>query len=90
MFDTVVKTGGVSHEITFNSVAGTLVKSSTESKFIRFHMDSRLAEMFFDENKPYRGHNSRHKRLNVVVLQVMLCGNDNFLVEYIDIEEKDD
>ena len=68
-----------SHELTFNSISGTLVKSCEESKIIRFHMDSRLASLFFDEQMPRISERSKQQ---IDVLQVMLCSGDNFLVEY--------
>ena len=89
MFDTTsITTGSVSHSVTFNSVAGTLVKSTPDSKFIRFHMESSLADTFFDKDEPCRKEASYpYTKTKVSVLQVMLCGNDQFLVEYLDIKE---
>lgn len=83
MLNTNVK---LNNEITFNSVAGTLIKSCSESKFTRFHMNSDLAAMFFDRSQPHRNKNGYGGiGVEVEVLQVMLCGGDNFLVEYVDV-----
>jgi len=67
----------------FNSVQGTLVKSSPTSKFIRFNMNSIYANNFFNADKPCKDDIEY-----IEVLQVMLCGGDNFLVEYVDIKEQ--
>lgn len=77
MLDTTVY-----NELTFNSIAGTLAKSHPNSKFIRFHMNSKTADRFFHIDKPYKSDYEY-----VEVLQVMICAGDNFLVEYIDIKE---
>lgn len=87
MFDNISYKGGeVNHSVTFNSVAGTLVKSTPKSKIIRFHSTSKMAKMFFDEEKPYRKQDDYPYTVTYVdVLQVMLCGDGEFLVEYLDI-----
>ena len=108
MFNTTsIRTGSthVSNEITFNSVAGTLVKSTPDSKMAMLKMGSDQFTKMFDQNNPTRTfkkhvagygeyrHGSYdsgyHKDIIVPisVLQVMLCGNDTVLVEYIDVEE---
>ena len=108
MFDNtmIVKTtDNSSHTVMFNAVGGTLIKSTPESKIIRFHMNSEMAKEFLDANNPHRKtkekvyYNSsdiRHEgfyykdiTVNITVLQVMLCGGDNFLVEYLDSVCKD-
>lgn len=71
------------NSVTFNSVAGTLVKSCKESKIVRFHQDSPLAKEFFDLSNPH--HVRGNKDIPVTVLQVMLCGDKQFLVEYLEV-----
>jgi hypothetical protein len=76
MLDTTFK-----QNFTFNSVAGTLIKSHKDSKFTRFHLNSSLATRFFDADNPRIG------EVNIVVLQVMLCAKEQFLAEYIDAKD---
>jgi len=93
MFDSIsYKGGNLSHHVTFNSVAGTLVKSSEKSKFMRFHMNSDLAKMVFHRDKPhkYKAPDYPYEKSYIVVLQVMLCGDGEFLIEYIDEEKEED
>lgn len=109
MFNTTsIRTGSthVSNEITFNSVAGTLVKSTPDSKMVMLKMGSDQFTKMFDPSNPTRtytkhiagtgqwkiggGYDNGYDTtvtVNVSVLQVMLCGNDIVLVEYIDVEE---
>ena len=69
----------------FNAVSGTLIKSNPNSKMVRFNMRSSFARNFFDEDKP--SYVSGGEYIDIVVLQVMLCGNEEFLAEFITKEE---
>ena len=66
----------------FNSVSGTLVKSDANSKFLKFEGGSKHANTIFDVVTPYLTYPSSHKNVNVEVLQVMLCGDNTYLLEY--------
>ena len=48
-------------------------------------MSSDYAKTFFSINKPYYLHTSNYSHIYIEVLQVMLCGGDNYLVEYIEL-----
>lgn len=65
--------------IKVNAVSGTLIKTFRKSFFKRFHMNSQMADQVFNKEKPYLG-NSYNE---IVVLQVMLCGDKEFLAELI-------
>lgn len=79
-------------KINVNAVSGTLVKTFRNSYFVRFHMKSTMAEYYFNEKQPYRiekeGYNSNIK-IDIVIIQAMLCGNEEFLVEAIDKKDYD-
>ena len=85
MFDqtTILAKSNTTNISNYNSVGGTLVKSTQGSKIIRFHMDSGLAKTFFNIDKPY--YRKNYDDIYIEVLQVMLCGGDNYLVEYIEL-----
>lgn len=68
-----------SNKLSFNSVSGTLVKSSANSRMIRFHLNSVMADKAFSERP-------RIFDQRVEILQVMLCGEGQFLVEYQPID----
>ena len=68
--------------ITFNSVAGTIVKSTAASKFIRVHTDSPYAKTLFKVGR------SSLDDKPVEVLQIMLCSGGNLLIEYIETTEE--
>lgn len=67
--------------VTFNSVAGTLIKSHGKSRMIRFNMASPRAEEVFSTYQPHI--EIRDKQVNIIVLQTMLCSDKELLVEYI-------
>ena len=86
MFDVTNFKGGNTN-IKFSSVSGIMAKSCPESKFARFHQNSRMAESFFDKNRPHRATGIGYQTRGVTILQVMLCADNNFLVEFIDTME---
>lgn len=63
--------------IKVNSVSGTLAKTLKDSFFVRFHMNSHYAEKIFNDLYP------NINNTPIVVLQVMLCGDKEFLAEVI-------
>lgn len=76
--------------VNINAVSGTIVKNYKDSFILRFHMKSEMAELVFDINPrlktgTYRG--SEYKP--IVVLQVMLCGEQQFLAEIMWKEDFD-
>jgi len=70
----------------FNSISGTLVKSTEKSKFVRCHVTSNLAKYIFDTDMP-RLDEEVYKAKEITVLQVMLCSGDYFLIEYTDLNK---
>ena len=85
MFDqkTILAKSNTTNINNYNSVGGTLVKSTQGSKIIRFHMKSDYAKTFFSIDKPH--YRKGYDDIYIEVLQVMLCGGDNYLVEYIEL-----
>lgn len=67
-----------SQSIKINAVSGTILKNYKDSFIIRFHMKSEYAKHIFDV-EPYLKINNREK--SIVVLQVMLCGDQELLAE---------
>lgn len=65
------------NELKINAVSGTLIKSHPKSRIVRFHMKSGMADTAFSVKQP------KIIGENVVILQVMLCGDKELLVEYI-------
>ena len=65
---------------------GTLQKTHRKSKFIRFHVTSRVAGCVFsdrphlheDEEYPFK------KSEEIVVLQIMCFGDNELLIEYVE------
>lgn len=80
-----------SQSIKINAVSGTIVKNYKDSFILRFHMKSTMAEKILDkEPKLSRSDEYRNNRnYPVVVLQVMLCGNEELLAEVMWKEDFD-
>ena len=66
---------------------GMLQKSHPNSFFKRFHKNSKMADWIFDENPCLQKiieYKDYKKYMDVVVLQVMCFGDNEFLCELID------
>jgi len=84
------------NSLNINAVSGTLVKTYYQSYFKRFQKGSACEHFYFRENKPSRIVDSKdyeyteyyryeeYKLKEIVVLQIMLCADNNYLVEAID------
>lgn len=76
--------------IKVNSVSGTLAKTLKDSFFVRFNMESSLANSIFKKFEPYIENSYGYgSKIPIVVLQVMLCGDKEFLAEIITKEDYD-
>jgi len=88
-----------------NAVSGTLQKTFRKSYYVRFEKGSAMEHFYFRENKPSRivskdynrfeGYNEPfndyyYKLEEIIVLQVMLCADNQYLVEAIDKKDYDE
>lgn len=84
-----------------NAVSGTLTKSNRYTFFVKIEKDSVMEHFYFREEKPsriieqssyhypdYERYNWEYYKLKeIVILQVMLMADSNYLVEAIDKED---
>ena len=75
--------------VNINAVSGTIVKNYKDSFILRFHMKSAMAETVLDKNPRLRKSDSYDNYKPIVVLQVMLCGEQEFLAEVMWKEDFD-
>lgn len=91
--DVNVKTNN-SQSLNINAVSGTIIKTYAESFIIKFNAKSEIAADILDKHPRMVKYTERHESAYipnhtyeepvyepVVVLQIMLCGNDTFLAE---------
>lgn len=70
--------------------SGMLQQSHPKAFFLRFHKNSKMADWVFDTSpclKRLNRYNDYDKYMDVVVLQVMCFGDEEFLCELIDKNE---
>lgn len=79
-----------SQSIKINAVSGTIVKNYKESFILRFHMKSPLADKLLDASPELKVPDSNYKYKPAVVLQVMLCGEQELLAEVMWKSDFDD
>lgn len=88
-----------------NAVSGTLQKTFRKSYYVRFENGSPMEHFYFRENKPSRivrksyhyfeeydeqFNDYYYKLEEIIVLQVMLCADNQYLVEAIDKKDYDE
>lgn len=85
--NTSYKIGGNSTRVTFNTPSmGIIQKSHPKSRFIRCHKTSKMADWIFDEQPHLQKKNSYgdyEKIADITVLQIMVFGTDELLVEIV-------
>lgn len=81
--------GDITSKVSLNTPStGIIQKSHPRSNFVRFHSKSQMSEYVLSDS-PRLTKNSTRK---LVVLQIMVFGNDELLVEYVyeeDLLEKE-
>ena len=75
-----------SQSIKVNAVGGTILKNYKESFMVRFHMKSELAKQVFGQDAYLKRDG---KSYPIVILQVMLCGEQELLAEIMWKEDFD-
>lgn len=76
--------------VNINAVSGTIVKNYKDSFILRFHMKSEMANTILDRNPRLKGGNYRDSEYKpIVVLQVMLCGEQELMAEVMWKEDFD-
>lgn len=73
-----------------NAVSETLTKTFRKSFFKRFNINSKMADYVFNENKPTLTNPACSDARKIVILQIMLCGNNELLAEIIYKEDYDE
>lgn len=77
-------------EVNINAVSGTIVKNYRDSFILRFHMKSAMAETVLSRNPRLQERDYRDSEYKpIVVLQVMLCGEQELLAEVMWKEDFD-
>lgn len=74
------KLGDNSQTVTMNTpCTGMIQKSMPLSKFMRFHQRSKYADHIFCDNPSL----DEYGKIKIIVLQIMVFGNNEILMEYI-------
>lgn len=76
--------------VNVNAVSGTIIKNYKDSFILRFHIDSPMADRLFDKEPRLKDGPFRDSKCKpVVVLQVMLCGEQELMAEVMWKEDFD-
>ena len=83
------------NSLSINSVSGSLQKTFRKSYFYQCQLGSKQEDIIFDKENPRLGikysnyYDKWEKEKEIVVLQVMLCGDKRILLELIDKDDYD-
>lgn len=91
------------NKLNINAISGTLVKTYKDSFIVRFAKNSPMEHFYLDDIQPrkiieddasFSDYDEKYKGVyyklqDIVVLQVMLMSDDNYLVEAIDKDKFD-
>lgn len=72
--------------VNINAVSGTMTKNYKDSFILRFHMKSLMADKLLTKDPKLQKYSEEEP---VIVLQVMLCGDQEFLAEVMWKEDFD-
>lgn len=72
------------NNIRIDAVSGTLTKTFKESYFVRFQKGSPMEDRYLTENAAKNGKGDK-----IIILQIMLAFDDNYVVEVINKEDYD-
>lgn len=86
MFNQTAYSPTHNNNLNINAVSGMLVKNHPKSFIVQCSLDSNTAKHLFNTSKPY-WQSPKHQ---VVVLQVLLCGNDRVMCEIVFKENWDE
>lgn len=84
--------GDVTNQVSFNAPSsGIIQRSHPRSNFVRFHARSKIADWVFSDyprlvEQEWKFSNVGYNKIyanKIVVLQVMVFGDDELLVEYV-------
>lgn len=89
MLNTNIQLGSNSQTVRFNQPStGILQRSHPKSIFVRFQKNSEMEKEIFpyDGTKPFLTIKSSYDKKYVVVLQVLIFGDNSYLVEVVEEE----
>lgn len=91
MLNTSINLGHNSQTVTFNTPShGMIQRSHPKSRFIRFQKGSDVEKMVFPLSGPSyirEGDNTWDTKYNIEVLQVMIFGDNYYLVEIVETDD---
>lgn len=87
MLNTSIKLGSNSQSVTFNNPStGMLQRSHSKSYFLRFQKTSEMKDWIFDPDpvRKIKTQYGNYDEVKIYVLQIMVFGDDCYLVECVD------
>ncbi len=89
MFNTTINKQNTNIKFDNHSASGLLCKSMLKSKILRFDRGSNYEGDMFSPNPCITLNRGKYeeKRINIIVLQVLLVNDETYIVEYINEDD---
>jgi len=77
------------NNLNINAINGTILKNYKDSFFLRFHLKSKVGETLLNKKPTLKQESYPYKDIDVVVIQMMMCGDMDVIAELILKEDFD-
>lgn len=89
MFNTNNTYSASNNNLNINAITGTILKNYKDSFFLRFSLKSPLADRLLSKNPILKTENYPYKEKEVVIVQMMICGDMDVISEIMWKEDFD-
>ncbi|NRU52640.1 hypothetical protein [Clostridium beijerinckii] len=90
MFNTNNTYSTSNNNLNINAITGTILKNYKDSFFLRFHLESPLGKQILNRNPKISETNTSYaKNKEIVVIQMMMCGDMDVIAELMWKEDFD-
>jgi hypothetical protein len=77
------------NNLNINAITGTILKNYKDSFFLRFHLKSSLGETLLSRTPTLKQESYPYKNIDVVIIQMMMCGDMDVIAELMWKEDFD-
>jgi len=82
-------TSNSNNNLNINAITGTILKNYKESFFLRFHLESSMGKTLLSKCPTLKQDSYPYKNIDVVIIQMMMCGDMDVIAELMWKEDFD-
>lgn len=77
------------NNLNINAITGTILKNYKDSFFLRFNLKSELGKILLSKQPTLKQESYPYKNIDVVIIQMMMCGDMDVIAELMWKEDFD-